>query len=268
MPTPRSANGWHRWSSGKDSESTAGTPSNAITVRGMAQGSEIKGFSLSFRKPETANRPHSGSPMQWSRQRPIANLRLTECRIDTVEPGKSARDVRDTDIGGFGVRILPRRAGLHLQGSARRIAAKRSQTASGGIERRLSPGILWASAMRMTVQVPSTASPRSLQRTIASTGRPGVTRMATLRTCSLPTAGGTTQAWNSASISDMRKTSMSGSQSENGRKPNLSRRPGCIRRWPAPRRRRRARAPSRRSGGLSRGPGPARPRPPQSAPAG
>ena len=37
----------------------------------------------------------------------MANRRLTQRLIDTLKPGKSVREVRDTEFRGFGVRILP-----------------------------------------------------------------------------------------------------------------------------------------------------------------
>ena len=54
----------------------------------------------------------------------MPTVRLTEARINTLKPGKSARDVRDADLKGFGVRIMPsgrKRFFLHTQHEGRRI---------------------------------------------------------------------------------------------------------------------------------------------------
>lgn len=53
----------------------------------------------------------------------MANCRLTQRRVDTLKPGKSARDYRDIDLQGFGVRILPSgrmRFFVHAQCNGRR----------------------------------------------------------------------------------------------------------------------------------------------------
>ncbi|MCY3873219.1 MAG: site-specific integrase [Rhodobacteraceae bacterium] len=54
----------------------------------------------------------------------MPTVRLTEARINTLKPGKSARDFRDTALKGFGVRIMPsgrKRFFLHTQHEGRRI---------------------------------------------------------------------------------------------------------------------------------------------------
>ena len=45
----------------------------------------------------------------------MATVRLDQRRVDTLKPRKSAYDVRDRDLKGFGVRVLPlgRQAVLH-----------------------------------------------------------------------------------------------------------------------------------------------------------
>ena len=51
-------------------------------------------------------------------------VRLTEARINALKPGKSARDVRDAALKGFGVRIMPsgrKRFFLHTQHEGRRV---------------------------------------------------------------------------------------------------------------------------------------------------
>ena len=54
----------------------------------------------------------------------MPTVRLTEARIYALKPGKSARDVRDAALKGFGVRIMPsgrRRFFIHTQHDGRRI---------------------------------------------------------------------------------------------------------------------------------------------------
>ncbi|MDE0416098.1 MAG: tyrosine-type recombinase/integrase [bacterium] len=54
----------------------------------------------------------------------MAPSRLTQHRVDTLKPGRKARDIRDRDIRGFGVRILPsgrKRYFLHSQVDGRRV---------------------------------------------------------------------------------------------------------------------------------------------------
>ena len=54
----------------------------------------------------------------------MATLRLNERRVDTLKPHKSAYDVRDRELTGFGVRILPsgaKRYFIHSQHHGRRV---------------------------------------------------------------------------------------------------------------------------------------------------
>ena len=54
----------------------------------------------------------------------MATARLTERRVDALKPRKSAYDVRDRDLKGFGVRVLPsgaRRYFIHSQHDGRRV---------------------------------------------------------------------------------------------------------------------------------------------------
>ena len=54
----------------------------------------------------------------------MATLRLNQVRIDALKPRKSAYDVRDRDLKGFGVRVLPsgaKRYFIHSQHNGRRI---------------------------------------------------------------------------------------------------------------------------------------------------
>jgi len=54
----------------------------------------------------------------------MANRRFTQRLIDTLKPGKSVREVRDTELRGFGIRILPsglRRYFVHAQNNGRRV---------------------------------------------------------------------------------------------------------------------------------------------------
>ncbi len=53
----------------------------------------------------------------------MATLRLDQRRVDALKPRKSAYDVRDRDLKGFGVRVLTsgaRRYFIHSQHNGRR----------------------------------------------------------------------------------------------------------------------------------------------------
>ena len=53
----------------------------------------------------------------------MSRTRLTDARVRALRPAKSARDVRDTDLAGFGVRVLPgggKRFFTHFQHEGRR----------------------------------------------------------------------------------------------------------------------------------------------------
>ena len=57
----------------------------------------------------------------------MASRRLTQRLIDTLAPGKSVRELRDTELRGFGVRILPsgrKRFFVHAQSNGKRTWAK------------------------------------------------------------------------------------------------------------------------------------------------
>ncbi len=54
----------------------------------------------------------------------MATLRLSQRRVDTLKPRKSAYDVRDRELKGFGVRVLPsgaKRYFIHSQHQGRRV---------------------------------------------------------------------------------------------------------------------------------------------------
>ena len=54
----------------------------------------------------------------------MATVRLDQRRVDTLKPRKSAYDVRDRDLKGFGVRVLPsgaKRYFIHSQHCGRRV---------------------------------------------------------------------------------------------------------------------------------------------------
>ncbi len=54
----------------------------------------------------------------------MATLHLTQRRVDTLKPGKVLLDVRDTELKGFGIRIMPsgaRRYFIHSQHEGRRL---------------------------------------------------------------------------------------------------------------------------------------------------
>ena len=53
----------------------------------------------------------------------MATLRFNECRVDALKPRKSAYDIRDRELKGFGVRVLPsgaKRYFIHSQHRGRR----------------------------------------------------------------------------------------------------------------------------------------------------
>ena len=57
----------------------------------------------------------------------MASRRLTQKLVDTLTPGKSVREFRDTELRGFGVRILPsgrRSYFVHAQNDGRRVWTK------------------------------------------------------------------------------------------------------------------------------------------------
>ena len=54
----------------------------------------------------------------------MATLRLNQRRVDALKPRKSAYDVRDRDLKGFSVRVLPsgaKRYFVHTQHRGRRV---------------------------------------------------------------------------------------------------------------------------------------------------
>ena len=54
----------------------------------------------------------------------MATLRLNECRVDALKSRKSAYDIRDRELTGFGVRVLPsggKRYFIHSQHRRRRV---------------------------------------------------------------------------------------------------------------------------------------------------
>ena len=54
----------------------------------------------------------------------MARLRLNDRRVDALKPRKSAYDVRDQDLRGLGVRVLPsgaKRYFVHSQHQGRRV---------------------------------------------------------------------------------------------------------------------------------------------------
>ena len=54
----------------------------------------------------------------------MANLRLTQRRIDSFKPGESVREFRDTELQGLGVRIMPtgrKRYFIHVQHYGKRV---------------------------------------------------------------------------------------------------------------------------------------------------
>ena len=67
----------------------------------------------------------------------MATLRLNERRVDALKPRKSAYDIRDRDLKGFGVRILPsgaKRYFIHSQHHGRRVWKIVGQTGAIGVD--------------------------------------------------------------------------------------------------------------------------------------
>ena len=60
----------------------------------------------------------------------MATLHFTQYRIDTLKPRKVILDVRDTELKGFGIRIMPsgaRRCFIHSQHEGRRLRGSRDR---------------------------------------------------------------------------------------------------------------------------------------------
>ena len=67
----------------------------------------------------------------------MAILRLNECRVDALKPRKSAFDIRDRELTGFGVRVLPsggKRYFIHSQHRRRRVWKIVGEVRSIGVE--------------------------------------------------------------------------------------------------------------------------------------
>ena len=67
----------------------------------------------------------------------MATLRLDKRRVDTLKPHKCAYDVRDRELKGFGVRILPsgaKRYFIHSQHHGRRVWKIVGQAGSIGVD--------------------------------------------------------------------------------------------------------------------------------------
>ena len=67
----------------------------------------------------------------------MATLRLNEFRVEVLKPRKSAYDIRDRELKGFGVRVLPsgaKRYFIHSQYRGRRVWKIVGQTGSIGVE--------------------------------------------------------------------------------------------------------------------------------------
>ena len=67
----------------------------------------------------------------------MATVRLNERRVNTLKPRKSTYDVRDRDLKGFGVRVLPsgaKRYFIHSQHRGRRVWKIVGQAGSIGVD--------------------------------------------------------------------------------------------------------------------------------------
>ena len=73
----------------------------------------------------------------------MATLRLNQRRVDALKPRKSVYDVRDRDLKGFGVRVLPsgvKRYFIHSQHDGRRFLEDRRSSGGHRFERGPGPG--------------------------------------------------------------------------------------------------------------------------------
>ena len=67
----------------------------------------------------------------------MATLRLNECRVDALKPRKSAYDIRDRELKGFGVRVLrsgAKRYFIHSQHRGRRFWKIVGEAGSIGVQ--------------------------------------------------------------------------------------------------------------------------------------
>ena len=81
----------------------------------------------------------------------MAPLRLNERRVDTLKPRKSGYDVRDRELKGFGVRVLPsgaKRYFVHSQYRGRRVWKIVGQAGSIGVDEARSRARVVLASMR------------------------------------------------------------------------------------------------------------------------
>ena len=118
----------------------------------------------------------------------MANRRFSQRLIDTLKPGKSVREVRDTELRGFGVRILPsgrKRYFVHAQCNGKRTWTKLGDT-------RATPPADARDVARSHLSTSRTGDPSPLRRSLqgrrsrtsltpSSAGSPGTGRPALLR---------------------------------------------------------------------------------------
>ena len=53
----------------------------------------------------------------------MARIRLTQRRVDALAPRRAVNDVRDTQLKGYGVRVMPSGAKRHFTSSTASIGA-------------------------------------------------------------------------------------------------------------------------------------------------
>ena len=59
----------------------------------------------------------------------MPSIRLTQRRVDALRPRRKVRDVRDAELKGYGVRVMPsgaRRYFIHSQHRGKRVAGRRT----------------------------------------------------------------------------------------------------------------------------------------------
>ena len=100
----------------------------------------------------------------------MATLRLDDRRVNTLKPRKSAYDVRDRELKGFGVRVLPsgaKRFSIHSQHQGRRVWKIVGQAGAVDAEEARSRAKALLAAIREGTDGPLTAPPDTAFESVA-----------------------------------------------------------------------------------------------------
>jgi len=100
----------------------------------------------------------------------MATLRLNQARIDALKPRKSAYDVRDRELKGFGVRVLPsgaKRYFIHSQHQGRRVWKIIGKAESIGADEAREQARTLVASIRAGIGDESLAPPDTLFETVA-----------------------------------------------------------------------------------------------------